>query len=67
MKVSNLIKQLKDMPQDMDVIMPINPEGDGWNNIDTVGTAEACEDGYVYCDGEPTDDMPTLEVVALWP
>ena len=67
MKVSELIMQLKEVPQNMEVIMPINPEGNGWNTIDAVGTAEACEDGYVYCDGEPPDGTSTIEVVALWP
>lgn len=76
MKVSELIKELKKLPQDLPVVLSRDEEGNGFNGLvdieQTVMKLDGCnayedvsnEDGSPV---EPNSELGYIEVVLLWP
>lgn len=71
MKVKTLKELIKDLPDDMEVKMSIDPEGNGFRNL-TAACVDYWDENYaepVYEDDDDEfDDVSGLpEVVVLWP
>jgi hypothetical protein len=72
MKLKTLKKRLNELPaefDDKDVVLPIDPEGNGYNGLSDVVTYAMKKEGHGYemVWNEDGETQPKANTVVLWP
>lgn len=78
MKIKELVEELQKLPQDLDIVIATDEEGNGFHHFSGLGFCEIVEDGwspevnfFVYDeDGDETEEEFTAEnatAICFWP